>query len=383
MSKDWDYDIFISGAGMVGCSLALGLASTGLKIAIIDATQLKQSDKTTFDERGITLSLASKRIFENLGLWQALQSSSYPIKQVHISEQNRFAFTRLRANEMNVDALGYVVIASTLGNGLRKSLSQHDNIEFICPAELKSFELTQQGMRVTWQQEGSERSARAGLLIGADGSCSLTRRLAGINTEQHDFKQTAIVANVSTEKRNQYTAYERFTPHGPIALLPVAENRSVLVYVVNSEDADYCLSLDDPQFLARVQSETGRRLGRLITVGVRRSYPIFYQNAVRQYQPQLLLLGNAVHTIHPNSAQGFNLGLRDVAGLAEVIKQSLVNGLTLDDVRILERYVDNRTEDQKRIINFTNGLAEHFYHQQIVSNLLRDVAMIGIDSLPF
>ncbi len=382
MKMATDYDVVIAGAGMVGASLAIGLASTGLRIAIIESISPKNTEQSSYDDRGITLSPASRSILEHLGIWQQLQSVCCPIKNIHVSEQGKFGFARLRASEAGLQELGYVVVAKALGQSLISELQQHDNIELICPAELKHFEHAGTAMQISFSQDGQSREVTAGLLVGADGSHSLVRRLAGINTEQNDFLQTAIVANVTTQKPNQGTAYERFTPHGPIALLPIGDNRSVLVYVVERNKATACMNMSDDEFIQRVQDEAGRRLGRIEKLGQRRSYPLVFQQAQIQYQPQLVLLGNSVHTLHPNAAQGFNLGLRDVAGLIDAIQHGLNQGRDISDIRILENYLADRVEDQQRVIRFTNGLARTFYNDWPLMDVVRNSMMVLIDIMP-
>lgn len=382
MAKTLDYDVVIVGAGMVGASLAIALAPGGLRIAIIESVSIRNSEETSYDDRGITLSPSSQRIFDNLGVWQNIQRDCYPIKNIHVSEQGRFGFARLRADEIGRDALGYVVVARSLGQALLAQAKQFANIELICPAELKQFHRGKDGMQVSFQQNGTTRTVTTGLLVGADGSNSLIRRLADINIDQHDFKQTAIVANVTTQKANQATAYERFTPHGPIALLPIGENRSVLVYVVERGEAETCLAMGDNDFIQRVQQELGRRLGHIVQLGQRRAYPLIFQQAVRQYQPQLVLLGNSVHTIHPNAAQGFNLGLRDVAGLVDALQAGIEQGIAIDDISILEQYAAAREADQKRVIRFTNGIAKTFYNRWPVVSPARDLFMLLVDIVP-
>ncbi len=382
MTAPLDYDIVIVGAGMVGTSLAIALAPSGLRIAIVESVSPKNHEQSTFDERGITLTPSSQRIFEQLDVWQYVRADSYPIKHIHVSEQGRFGFTRLDASSAGMSELGHVVVARSLGQALHRCLQQYENIDLICPAELKQFNLTDGAMSVVWQGQDGEQTVNAGLLVGADGSNSLVRRLAGINVDEYDFQQTAIVANVTTQKTNNATAYERFTPHGPIAMLPIGERRSVLVFAVNSDEARTCINLSDEDYISRVQQELGRRLGNIEQLGVRRAYPIIFRQASRHYQQQLLLLGNSAHTLHPNAAQGFNLGLRDVAGLADAIYTALEKGLGIEDISILKNYMEARTADQRRVTRFTNGLAKTFYNRWPVINSGRNLCMILIDLVP-
>ncbi len=377
-----DYDVVIVGAGMVGASLACALAPTGLRIAIIEAVTLKNDYQPSYDDRGLTLSPSSRRILEHIGVWQNVLPAINPIKKIHISEQGRFGFTRLDASQANMDELGYVVVARSLGQALHKKISTFENITLICPAELKSFKQSEARVLIELSHSDRTEFITAGLLVGADGSGSLVRRLAAININEHDFKQTAIVANVTTQKPNQATAYERFTHHGPVALLPIDKNRSVLVFTVVTKNASQYMSMTDAQFIDAVETEFGRRLGRVEQIGQRRSYPIMFIEAVEQYQQQLILLGNAAHSIHPNSAQGFNLGLRDVAGLAECVSAAIEKGLDIDDIKILENYLSLRLSDQQRVIRFTNRLANSFYNKNPLLIPARNLAMLMIDTIP-
>lgn len=377
-----DYDVVIVGAGMVGASLACALAPSGLRIAIIESITLNNEQQPSYDDRGLTLSPSSKRILEQINVWSLVQADATPIKKIHVSEQGRFGFTHLDADKTGYSELGNVVVARSLGRALHKQMSTFENVKLICPAELKHFQHTESGITVEISRSDNIETISAGLLVGADGSNSLVRRLAGINTKDKDFKQTVIVANVTTQKSNNSTAYERFTAHGPVALLPIDKNRSVLVFTVNGKDSEHYLTMSDEQYIDTVEAEFGRRLGRIEQVGQRRSYPIRFIEATEQYQNQLVLLGNAAHTIHPNTAQGFNLGLRDVAGLAECIFTGIGNGLAINDIRILESYISLRQDDQQYVMKFTNRLASSFYNKLPLISPARNVAMLLIDILP-
>lgn len=377
-----DYDVVIAGAGLVGASLACALAPLGLRIAVIEAVELGSVQQPGYDDRGLTLFPASKSILERLGLWKELAASATPIKQIHVSEQGRFGFTRLDSAQVGRQQLGHVVIARALGHAVHKKMRSYKNINLMCPASLRRFQRSSSAMIVELSVKNKQESVRCGLLVGADGSRSLVRRLAGINTHEQDFKQTAIVANITTQKTNDFTAYERFTRHGPIALLPVAKKRAVLVLTVNKATAEHYLSIDDRQYSKVIEKEFGRRLGNIEKTGRRCSYPVCFIEAVEQYRENLVLLGNAAHTLHPNAAQGFNLGLRDVAGLAECIAAGIKKNADAGDISILKNYLTLRYADQKRVIRFTNGLAAGFYQSLPLSATARNTAMLILDTLP-
>lgn len=377
-----DYDVVIVGAGMVGASLACALAPSRLRIAIIEPVELSNDQQPSYDDRGLTLSASSKRILEQINVWHQVHAFATPIKKIHVSEQGRFGFTHLDAEETGHNELGNIVVARSLGEALHKQMKSFDNVKLICPAELKHFHRENENMLLEISESGQTKTMTAGLLVGADGSRSLVRRLAGINTKENDFKQTAIVANVTTQKPNNATAFERFTPHGPVALLPIDKSRSVLVFTVERNRAEQYLSMSDEQFIKEVEAEFGRRLGKIEQLGQRHSYPLFFMEAIEQYQQQLVLLGNAAHSIHPNAAQGFNLGLRDVAGLTECILAGINKGYDISDINILEDYIALRQQDQRRIMQLSNKLASIFYNKYPVLSSARNVAMLLLDIIP-
>ena len=190
------------------------------------------------------------------------------------------------------------------------------------------------------------------------------------------------MANVTTQKPNQFTAYERFTPHGPIAFLPVEGNRFVLIFTVDTHKASSYLSMSDNKYLEIIENEFGRRLGKIQEIGKRDTYPIFFIEAVNQFQENLILLGNAAHTIHPNAAQGFNLGLRDVAGLAECIYSAQEKKQPINDMDIFNKYIELRHSDQQRIIKLTNSIASSFYNTSLLSASLANTIMLLLDFIP-
>ena len=377
-----DYDVVIVGAGMVGASLACAIAPTNLSIALIESVEINDDKQPSYDDRGISLSPSSKRILEHIGIWKELQSYVTPIKRIHISNQKKFGFTHFAASDAEATELGHVVIARSLGSALHKKIKSFENIKLLCPTQLQDFARTVSNLSIQVLSSTGSETLRTKLLVGADGSHSMVRKLAGIKTREYDFKQTAIVANVVTQKPNYFTAYERFTPHGPIAFLPIGENRSVLVFTTLIDKASDYLNMSDEKFLDSIEIEFGRRLGKIQKIGKRRYYPIFFIEAIQQFQDNLILLGNSAHTIHPNAAQGFNLGLRDVAGLAECIYLALEKKLSVDNKTILNSYLELRNFDQQRIIKFTNSLASSFYHNSSLYTPITNTVMLLIDCIP-
>ena len=375
-----DYDVAIVGGGMVGASLACALAGGPLRVALIEAVAAESDQQPSYDDRGLSLSLASRRILEGLSLWPSLAPAATPIEHIHVSDRGRFGFVRLHAADMGQPALGYVVPARELGRALLQGVSDAPNVDFLCPARVAAAQPGAEGVRLQLQDADPVAGLHCRLLVVADGTRSPLRESLGIPVATRDYYQAAIVATVTPQRPHRNWAYERFTDTGPLALLPLKDWRCVLVHAVPAGEARAWMELGDEEFLARAEARFGRRLGRLLKVGTRKSYPLLKVEAQAQVQGRVLLLGNAAHTLHPNGAQGFNLGLRDVAGLAEHLAAA---AHTDPGARhLLEDYVASRRADQRRILRFSDGLATLFYNNHPAKILLRDTGMLLTDLLP-
>lgn len=355
-----DYDVIIVGAGMVGACLAHALRPVGLSVCLVEAIPPKADHQPSFDDRSLALSISSRHILTALGLWDDVVPAATPIQRIHVSDQHRPGMVRLTAREMGVDALGHVLSARHLGQALLKNLQQ--NVQaFICPASVVAIDNRADSVAVTIAAESGEQILNSRLLVLADGSRSRTREMCHFERIDKAYGQTAIVSNVLTELPHQNTAFERFTAHGPLALLPAGPDHMAMVFTVNSADAQVYLDMNDDAFVAEVQRQFGRRLGRLRSPGKRSGYEITLQHVKHQYRGRALLLGNSAHTLHPNAAQGFNLALRDVAGLAEVLAAAKVAGADPGGLATLQCYSESRRSDQLRVLRFTDGLARLFY----------------------
>jgi 2-octaprenyl-6-methoxyphenol hydroxylase len=377
-----EYDCLIVGGGLVGASLACALATASLRIGVIEAVPFEQDLQPSYDDRGLVLAPASQRILSGLGLWAPIAAEATPIERIHVSDRGRFGFTRLKATEIGMSALGHVVVARTLGKALVARLSSHDTVDLLCPARLESLELQPAQVKVGISQEGRCLSLTTRLLVAADGGDSEVRRQFGIQTDIQDYRQTAVVANVTPERSHSNTAYERFTSTGPLAVLPLADQRCVAVWVVRTEQAVSLMALEEEAFLADLTARFGRRLGRFIRLGRRRSYPLRLTRATQQTGHRSVLIGNAAHTIHPNAAQGLNLGLRDVATLAELLIEAKRSGADLGGAELLRRYYAWRRPDQLETVGFSHGLAQLFYNDFLPLVVNRDLAMLAIDLIP-
>lgn len=380
-----DYDIIIIGGGMIGASLALSLAHQPLRIAIVEAVPFCAETQPSYDDRAIALSFGSQRIFEGLGLWPTLAKHATPIEHIHISDQGHFGFARLDCREERVTALGYVITARDIGATLvggESGLGQSENLTLISPARVTDLKLGSEHATVIIERSGNTETLRARLVVAADGGDSSVRRQLDIRTTQRDYQQTAITANITPAQPHRNVAFERFTHHGPLALLPMEENCCALVWTRAPQDAERLLALDDETFLAELQACFGQRLGRLLKVGQRATYPLRLIRAQEQVRARLALIGNAAHTLHPIAGQGFNLGLRDIATLAQTIVDAQRHGKDIGTLPVLEPYAHWRNRDHRQVIGFTNALVQGFSNRFPPLALARNLGLLATDLCP-
>ena len=382
------YDIVIAGGGMIGTSLALALAPLGLRVAVVEAIPRKAPAQPSFDDRSTALSRSTQRMFEAMGLWPGIVSASTAIRSIHVSDQGRFGFSHIDAEEQKVEALGYVVINRVLGAVLQEALHELDDVDVICPARIVDLELApDSATAVVELAEGERQTLTCELLVAADGANSSVRDMMGITVQKSSYGQRAVIGNLLPEKDIDNVAYERFTKQGPLAILPVADGRAGFVWTVSEQDADRVMELDDDAFLAELQEQFGYRLGTFSKVGKRAAYPLVLSKALRLTATRSVLIGNSAHGLHPVSAQGFNLGMRDVAAIVDCIADSpawsqntSVRGS--DTAALLEQYASWRRSDQRKLVRFTDSLVKLFGSERRPLRTLRNIGMLGFDLVP-
>lgn len=377
-----DVDVLIVGGGLVGASLACALGQAGVRTRVVEALPLSEAQPGGYDERSIALAQGSQRIFAGLGLWPALAPEVCPIHTIHVSDRGHFGFTRLRREQEGVPALGYVATGGVLARVLQQGLQPLDSVEVLAPARLHDFSVDAAGVHAQIEHDGDVQRCTARLLVAADGAQSPIRERLGIRTRSRDYAQTAIIANVSTDRPHAGVAYERFTDSGPLALLPMTEARSALVWTVHAPQVDEVMALDDGAFMERLQERFGYRLGRFTRVGRRHAFALQLVQAEESVRPRLALIGNAAHTLHPIAGQGFNLGLRDVAALVDVLLEARREGRDFGAPQVLRRYADWRQADQRRVVLFTDSMVRLFGQTLPPVAWLRDAGMLALDVCP-
>lgn len=384
------FDVVIVGGGMAGASLALLLADAiakGLKVALVDAFPAKpnQLSQPSFDARTTALSLGTQKILDQLGLWSALSNHACAIEHIQVSQQGQFGRVRLHAHEQQHEAMGYVIENRHLGQALWQGLLALDNLTILAPANVTRYQMSssKQGVELSIQNSQTEQShvIETNLLVLADGANSLGCQQLGIAQQRLDYQQSAVVTNISFDQPHDNWAYERFTDQGPLALLPLTQNRFGLVWCQSPEWAQHYQACDDAEFQNKLQSLLGFKLGRINRIGERLCYPLSQTQAQEQIRKHVVVMGNAAHTLHPVAGQGFNLALRDVACLAKRIDQ---HWPTTDcgDLAFLQQYAQARSQDQQLTIGLSHALPRSFMQTGLPISIVRGLAMTAFDVSP-
>lgn len=382
------HDVLIVGGGLVGASLAIALERLGLNVALIEAGP-PGALPAVFDERNLSFAEATIHALTALGVMQQLRAPTGAIERIHVSRRGDFGRTVLDAGTHGRREFGRVVVARDFGEALEARLAQLPGLRRYRPMRFVDLQGEQEGMRtVRLATDEGERRLHARLLVAADGTRSVVREALGIATVEHDYRQTLFVTRLRTARAPDGTAYERFGPDGPTALLPRGDGHYGLVHGVARDQAAAVAALDGAAFLARVQDAFGWRAGRFLSCGARTAYPIVRTMASTLSASRAVLVGNAAQTIHPIGAQGFNLGLRDALTLAESIEQARReaqrDGRTFDcgDADLLRRYAQRRCEDRERTMAFSDRLARATSDESVLLRPLRSLGLFAADRLP-
>ena len=381
-----DVEVAIVGGGMVGASLALALGGSGRRVALIEAVVADAAGQPSFDDRTSALCNGSRRIFEALGVWQHLHPHASAVREIRVSDAGHFGAARLSAAEQGLDALGYVVSNRHIGAALWRQLAAHPQILVRCPARVLDVQLGADHVQLSVQAgTGGEVSQAAGpelltarVVVAADGAHSLVRSAAGISALVEDYRQVAVVVHVATDRPAAGIAYERFTATGPLAVLPLVDGRYTVVWTVTPERATQLLALRDDEFVGELQRGFGWRIGHIVLAGARATYPLRLSRADALTGQRAVLVGNAAQALHPVAGQGFNLGLRDAALLAEVLAAAPDPGAPA----VLEDYERRRATDRRGMIGFTDGLVKLFASGRPMVSAARAAGLLLFDIAP-
>jgi 2-octaprenyl-6-methoxyphenol hydroxylase len=374
-----EFDVAIVGGGMVGASCALALSGTGRSVVLIEGVAPASSAQPSFDERTTALGNASRRIFEGLGVWEAIEQSCAAIRTIHVSDAGRFGFARLKASEQGIDAFGYVVANRAIGNALWGRLANAPGVSLRVPARPQSVEIAPDAVTVTIDADGVRERLTTRVVVAADGAHSSVRSAAGIAASVEDYGQIALVANVQADRPNDGTAFERFSSCGPLAVLPLRDGSFTVVWTVLPAHAAQILAMPDDAFLKELQMRFGWRAGCFVHAGRRASYALNLTRAAATVAERTVLIGNAAQALHPVAGQGFNLGLRDAAMLAELI---VAGGEDPGAAELLKQFANWRASDRNGVIRFTDGLIKLFGDKRRGVGMLRNLGLLLFDLTP-
>lgn len=373
-------DIAIVGGGLAGASLAVALAPLGYAIKVIEAVPFKASEQPSYDDRTLALSHSSCRILAGIGIWNSIEADATAIRKIFVSESDRPGRVMLDPQEMGLEEFGHVVEARRFGAAVIDLIQQTENIELISPASVHGFESGTDSAILNIDTDSGSINVNARLVVAADGANSFIRNHLQIPTKTRDYGQTAVICNITPSQAHAGRAFESLTATGPFAVLPHIGERCGLVWSVSSQQAEELLKLDDATFLARAEKKFGSALGDFLKIGKRSAYPLKLVRALEDTRERLVILGNAAHAIHPVGAQGFNLALRDVAVLAELLADSA--GGDPGSADLLGRYSSWRKPDQSSTIAHSDGITRLFSHPSSLLAGLRTAGFVAHALLP-
>ena len=390
------FDLIISGGGPVGLILALGLAQQAYQVVLAEAYQPSSEAPNSFDGRVLALSHGSMQLLKKLNLWTDLVENVTEIHHVHVSQKGYLGLTTLHAEEVDVPALGYSIQSSDLGKVLWKHVQKHPQIRVLCPAQLISFKEQGSGSQARVQAEvieapeskieapesktrpGHSYQIEAKLIVGADGTDSKVRKIAGLLLQEKSYDAVGVIAQIETEFHPSGWSYERFTEQGPVALLPMGGHFHKAVMVCPTADIESVKALDDAEYIALFASKMGERLGRFTQVSSRVYYPLKETYVPQMSKGRALLMGNASHTQHPVAAQGLNLGIRDI----EVFLEHAASVEDIGEPSGLIAYAKARKPDHEKVMGMTDGLIGIFQHTSPIVGHLRGVGLMAMQAMP-
>ncbi len=376
-----NYDLIIVGGGLAGNCLALALKDTGLRCAIIEANTPEQLANSPAGDRALALAAGTVKQLEQLGVWQGIIHAATAIKNIHISDKGHFGKTRLSAEKEQVAALGYVIAARDLETHAAHRVADSDSVR-ICPARVVGLESAEDAINVSIQQGDESLTLTAKLLVGADGGQSSIRQLLNIAQHITEYGQTALVTTVKSTLPHKNTAFERFTASGPLALLPIANNQCSVVWTRTTEDAKALMQASEADFLAELQACFGYKLGKLNLSAPIRAFPLSLIRAEKMIANRAVIIGNAVHQLHPVAGQGFNLGLRDVIELARLLTTQHQAAKDIGAEDFLKDYAKARQKDHDLVIGFTNNVIRIFSNDWLPLAAARNVGLTLLDHIP-
>lgn len=375
------YDVLIVGGGLAGNCLGLALKDSGLNIGIIEAQSREQLYNSPAGDRALALASGTVALLEALDIWPGIQHVATAIKNIHVSDRGHFGKARLSARKEQVPALGYVITARDIETHVAHLIEQA-GIAQISQTRVAGLMSTDRDIGVSLKRRNESVALTASLVVGADGGNSSVRKLLGIGQNITEYGQTALVTLVNCALPHHNTAFERFTRSGPLALLPVGKQQCAVVWTRTHEEAELLHQAGDAEFIEQLQQCFGFRLGELSLAAPRRAFPLTLVQAEAMVSGRAVMIGNAAHQLHPVAGQGFNLGLRDVVLLAEILNRQHETGKDIGDRELLMRYAQLRQKDLNKVVGFTHGLVRIFSNDWLALAAVRNLGLALLDVIP-
>ncbi|GMR00292.1 MAG: 2-octaprenyl-6-methoxyphenyl hydroxylase [Zetaproteobacteria bacterium] len=377
------YDIVIVGGGLAGVSLSISAAKMGLSVAVVEAHAV-DAFPSSQPERVIALSHGSRCHLESLGVWTEIEKLGVArIRQVHIAEPGNRGEVWMHQTHADVDALGYVAQNAHILSALYATIPPE--VAMLTPTRVDSLEVADDDVHVNVVRNNRKSRISCRLLVGADGSGSQVRRLRGIASRGWDHNRFGLVASVCPGKPHRSVAHECFRPSGPLAFLPLNSTHYSIVWTLTPRDASRIMAMDDVDFLRDLEAAAGsdmhKYLGGLTETGPRALFPFEFRMATSITASRTALIGNAAHTLHPVAGQGLNLGLRDVAVLADALSRACKAGRDVGSSVVLEEYRQRRMGDNLAVAAFTEGLNAIFSNDFLPAKLARGAGLLGVQYL--
>jgi 2-octaprenyl-6-methoxyphenol hydroxylase len=357
-AADLDCDIVIVGGGIVGATLAAALKDTGLRILLIEINTLEQAAAR---ERGYALSPLSGKIFEGIGVWDKIFPYIGKYRDIYLSDADNPKIVKFRTADLGMDFLGFVGEHTIMLRALQEFIGQEcANVSWLCPAQTRGVTYRPEGVTLDVEQAGRQLQVKTRLVVGADGARSHIRQWAGIKTNGWKYWQSCLTFMITHEAPRNDIAFERFWPDGPMGVLPLTGNRYHIVWTAPHDEAKALQTLDEQEFLRKLEYYTGGYLGKLTLTSERRLFPVQLFQSQHYVRSRLALVGDAAHRCHPVAGQGLNLGIRDAAALAQVLQEAYQRGEDIGDLRVLKRYERWRKNENLAILGFTDFLDRMF-----------------------
>jgi len=372
-------EVLIVGGGPVGGLTACALAQTGVKVVVVESADPADLARPGTDGRSIAIALSAKRVFAGAGVWPLMEDEAGPILEIRVTDGTSPLFLHYDHDSVGDEPFGWIVENTTIRRAIHQRLAQLPDVRVLAPARVAAMMRDRDGVSVTLEDG---RTIRTALVVGADGRGSTIRRLAGIGVQRFGYGQSGIVTTVAHEKPHRGIAQERFLPSGPFAILPMTGNRSSIVWTERLHLADAIVGQSDESFLAELNTRFGDFLGKVSLAGPRFHYPLTLQLADRAVDHRLVLVGDAAHGMHPVAGQGMNMGIRDVAALAEVLVDCRRLGLDVGGPDVLARYERWRRFDNMLMLGLTDVMVRLFSNDIAPLKLARDLGLAAVQKMP-